>query len=621
MTLHKFLLSAVCILSFVLNAPAQQTTAPKTTSPAGSEQLPAEIKEKAVSFLRNTAKDAATLSLPENRLAFLIATADLLWEYDETAARQAFKIAESDVRQMITAQMQKAALKAASDDLELGFLNAFETGDGSAMDVQSIVNLREQLVLAIGKHDGEAAYRFLIETRQPAPAVDKEGKPESNSYGREMQLPTANDYRESSLETRLGRVVAQNDPQKALEIGLKRLGVGLSEDLSSFAVRLYFKDKKRGAQLAQEIAKKAKSANLATDDLARRVAVSLLKNGANSIERGAKDKEIGKTPFLSEAEVRELANLLGRFELATMGVGKMDPAHLEVTQIGEILPILEKYSPSNAAQIKAKLPENKTVEVKGEAGVIEGDDAYKRYLERHKKEEEALKDLQKSVESAKGEFSLQGARTALSLIKNRTAKLTAMSQIAITFADNGKIEEAKELIAEARKTLAPQPRFWAHYVEHLVVARALASVEPKQSLEIIENLIYQIDEMLGGVTKIAEFIAGETAVKENELRLSGIPGMIGGSLLSQAGRGGGVRDFTTGFEKDISKLAKADFDRTAALADKFSRPEIRLMARMILINSFLPPKDTENSAPEAIEADEPLPTEQTTVVFSAKPSF
>ena len=615
MTLHKFVLTAVCILSFVLNAPAQKATAPKT-SPAGSEQLPAEIKEKAVSFLRTTAKDAAALSLPENRLAFLIATADLLWEYDETAARQAFKVAESDVRQILTAQMQKAALTA-SEDGDFAFLDAFTTGDGSAMDVQSIINLRESLVLAIGKHDGEAAYRFLIETRQPA-AVDKDGKPKPNPYGNGTQLPTADDYRESSLETRLARVVAQNDPQKALEIGLKRLGVGLSEDLSSFAVRLYFKDKKRGAQLAQEIAKKVKSANLATDDLARRVAVSLLKNGANSIERGAKDKEIGKTPFLSEAEVRELANLLGRFELATMGVGKMDPAHLEVTQIGEILPILEKYSPSNAAQIKAKLPENKTVEIKGEANE---NNEYKKYLERHKKEEEALKDLQKSVESAKGEFSLQGARTALSLIKNRTARLTAMSQIAITFADNNKIEEAKELIAEARKTLVPQPKFWAHYVEHLVVARALASVEPKQSLEIIENLIYQIDDMLGGVTKIAEFIAGETAVKENELRLSGIPGMIGGGMLSQMGRGGGARDFATGFEKDILKLAKADFDRTAALADKFSRPEVRLMARMILINSFLPPKDTESSTPEAIEADEALPMEQTTVVFSAKPSF
>ncbi|HEX8264687.1 MAG TPA: hypothetical protein VF596_04640 [Pyrinomonadaceae bacterium] len=618
MTLHKFLLSAACILSFVLNAPAQQATAPKT-SPAGSEQLPAEIKEKAVSFLRTTAKDAATLSLPENRLAFLIATADLLWEYDETAARQAFKVAESDVRQMITAQMQKAALTAASEEAELfSFLDDLTTGEGSRMDVQSIINLRESLVLAIGKHDGEAAYRFLIETRQPAPAADKDGKPKTNLYGNGTQLPTADDYRESSLETRLARTVAQNDPQKALEIGLKRLSVGLSEDLSSFAVRLYFKDKKRGAQLAQEIAKKVKSANLATDDLARRVAVSLLKNGANSIERGAKDKEIGKTPFLSEAEVRELANLLGRFELATMGVGKIDPAHLEVTQIPEILPILEKYSPSNAAQIKAKLPENKTVEIKGEA---DENNEYKKYLERHKKEEEALKDLQKSVESAKGEFSLQGARTALSLIKNRTARLTAMSQIAITFADNGKIEEAKELIAEARKTFAPQPKFWAHYVEHLVVARALASVEPKQSLEIIENLIYQIDDMLTGVSKIAEFIAGETAVKENELRLSGIPGMVGGGILSQMGRGGGTRDFATGFEKDILKLAKADFDRTAALADKFSRPEVRLVARMILINSFLPPKDTESSTPEAIEADEALPTEQTTVTLSAKPSF
>ncbi|HEX8197346.1 MAG TPA: hypothetical protein VF571_14225 [Pyrinomonadaceae bacterium] len=606
MTLHKFILSAVCILSFVLNAPAQQATAPKT-SPAGSEQLPAEIKEKAVSFLRTTAKDAATLSLPENRLAFLIATADMLWEYDETAARQAFKVAESDVRQMITAQMQKAALTAASEGGDFAFLDAFTTGDGSAMDVQSIINLRESLVLAIGKHDGEAAYRFLIETRQPAPAADKDGKTKTNPFGNGTQLPTAGDYRESSLETRLAHAVAQNDPQKALEIGLKRLAVGLSEDLSSFAVRLYFKDKKRGAQLAQEIAKKAKSANLTTDDLALRVSISLLKNGANSIERGVKDKEIGKTPFLSESDLRELANLIGRAGIA-MVVENSAPEDYEFGKIRDILPLLEKYSPSNATQIKAKMAENRSAqnriaEVKVEA---EGDDEYKKYLERHKKEEEALKDLQKSVESAKGEFSLQGARTALSLIKNRTARLTAMSQIAITFADNGKIEEAKELIVEARKTLAPQPKFWAHYVEHLVVARALASVEPKQSLEMIENLIYQIDDMLGGVTKIAEFIAGETAVKENELRLSGIPGMIGGGILSQMGRGGGARDFATGFEKDILKLAKADFDRTAALADKFSRPEIRLMARMILINSFLPPKDTENSAPDAIEADNDL---------------
>src|SRR5205085_1384290 len=108
---------------------AQQATEPKPKL-SGSE-LPPEIKEKAVNFLRTTAKDAATLSLPENRLAFLIATADLLWEYDENAAREAFKVAESDVRQMITAQMQKAALAATAEDGDLGFLDAITTGDGS----------------------------------------------------------------------------------------------------------------------------------------------------------------------------------------------------------------------------------------------------------------------------------------------------------------------------------------------------------------------------------------------------------------------------------------------------------------------------------------------------------
>jgi hypothetical protein len=603
MALKKFILTAICVSSFALPAFAQGATAPKSSpTHASGAQLPPEIKEKTVNFLRTTAKDAATLNLPENRLAFLIATADLLWEHDETAARNAFKTAEADVRQMMSAQMQKAAL-AASEDTDFAVFDVFTTGDGSMMDVQSIINLRESLVLAIGKHDGEAAYRFLIETRQPAPAV-AEGKPKPDYMRQATQLPTANDYRETALETKLARVVAQHDPQKALEIGLKRLAVGISDDLTSFALRLYQKDKTRGAQLAQEINKKVRTTNFATDDLARRVAVNLLKQGANSIARGAKDKEIGKTPFLTEADLRELANGLGRAGL-TMIADKDGEENYQLAQIHEILPLLEKYSPSNAAQIKAKTAQNKTVEIKVEA---QENNEYKKYIERAKKEEKALEDLQKSVESAKGEFSIQGARTALGLIKNRTARLTAMSQIAITFADNGKMEEAKELINEARKTLAPQPKFWAQYVEHLVVARALASVEPKQSLEMIELLIYQIDDMLGGLSKIAEFIAGETAVKENELRISGIPGFVGGGIFAQMGRGGGAKDFSTGFEKDIVKLAKADFDRTAALGDKFSRPEIRLMARMILINSLLPQKSDETSLPETIEAEGELMT-------------
>lgn len=611
MTLQKFTLTAICILSFVLNSFAQQAT--ETKKPETSGALPPEIKEKAVNFLRRTAKDAATLNLAENRLAFLIATADLLWDYDENSAREAFKFAENDVRQMMTAQMQKAMLAASESD-ELAFIDAFTTGDGSMMDVQSIVNLRESLVLAIGKHDGEAAYRFLMDTRQPAPAKDEKQK---SRYTQQMsQLPTAEDYRETSLEMRLARVIADNDPQKALEIGLKRLSVGLSEDLVQFAVKLYFKDKTRGAELAKEITRKLKNQDFTTDDSALSVAINTFKNGVGSVARSEKDREMSKTPFLSESDVRELAGALAKSGLKmTEQTGER---HYNLSRIEELLPQLEKYAAAPATQLKLKLNKNNTAEVKS---VRNEDSEFQRYMERAKKEEQIADELKKTVESAKGEFSLQGARTALSLIKNRTAKLTAMSQLAITLAENGKIEDAKELINEARKTLAAEPKFWAQYVEHLMVARAYASVDAKQSLEMLENLIYRIDDMLGGISKIAEFIAGETAVKENELRLSGIPGMIGGNLFSQMGRGNGMRDFTTGFEKDFMKLAKADFDRTAALADKFSKPEVRLMARMILINSFLPQKqETEYFQ---ISADEQPDTirrgRSTTVIVDAPP--
>jgi hypothetical protein len=47
---------------------------------------------------------------------------------------------------------------------------------------------------------------------------------------------------------------------------------------------------------------------------------------------------------------------------------------------------------------------------------------------------------------------------------------------------------------------------------------------------------------------------------------------------------------------DINALARADFDRTKALADRFLRDEIRIIARLLLAQSILPSQRVQSGS-------------------------
>ena len=51
------------------------------------------------------------------------------------------------------------------------------------------------------------------------------------------------------------------------------------------------------------------------------------------------------------------------------------------------------------------------------------------------------------------------------------------------------------------------------------------------------------------------------------------------------------------YGKGVVALAGADFNRTKAAADRFQRPELRLMARLMIVQALLqqPPPNQTNS--------------------------
>ena len=585
-------LSLVLLFSlslFALPVAAQPATA-RTTQ---SDELPKEIREKIVALLKTTAKDAAALTLPENRLMFLINTADLLWEHDDQGAREVFQNGMSDIRMMIAANAQKNAALAL-DEMEV--FDSFLTGDGSATDAASIGNLREMLILALAKHDPETAHRFLLETRPVFQKTEKnQPVPEYLASAKGM---FTTEERDNALEINLANLIAKSDPQRALEIALKKLSGGISNDLSNLTVKLYLKDQERGAKLANEILKKLKTTKIESDHTARSVALDLFKNAANALKAGEKKPDFAKNPLLAESGLRELAELIAK-------AGLLANPESDYEFQGS-LDLLTKYAPVSAAQLKRKIEAPKVAAVKetGEDKDPPVETAASKYIERARKEEETMEALKKGVGSPDAKFSLEETRQSLAKIKNRTQRMTMMSQIASTLAERGEKDAAKELLTEAKKMVNAQPKFWAHYAENLVVAQAYTRIDPAISFEMLENMIFHLDDTISGGVKVAEFIAGETVMRDNELRLSGIPGMGSMNILGGFGGRGGM-DIASSFDKDIQLLARADFDRTAALTNKFSRPEIRLIAQMLIIGSLLPREEqNEMYIPATIDADD-----------------
>jgi hypothetical protein len=115
----------------------------------------------------------------------------------------------------------------------------------------------------------------------------------------------------------------------------------------------------------------------------------------------------------------------------------------------------------------------------------------------------------------------------------------------------------------------------------LMVARVYAQLDPARSLTILEPIVDQLNELLGAATVLGGFFV-EELVRDDEIMLGPIS-----QLFSMASN-----DFLQHYVGDINALARADFDRTKALLDKFQRDEIRTLMRLLLAQSILSPQPT-----------------------------
>jgi hypothetical protein len=522
-------------------------------------EIPAEIIEKAIAVLKTSGHDAEKLNLPENRIRYLVEIGDLLWTFDEKTAREFFVSAVGDLRfimQSLDAFLVRRENGEADDD-------SFFGGDRGHSRFYAAQSVRQNMLLNIVKHDPQMAFDILRETTRE----------NYKEFG----------WNDASFETRLAVVIARNDANRALEIGLQRLAKNSFEGINDLINNLHRKDAEKGAKLAAETVRKLKTTNLLQNQAAYNVVISLF-NKATAVAQASEKNE--KNLLLSEGEVREVAEMYAKVILET---SRSNPyySYPDSSQIEQ----LKKYAPLATAQVERQINVQKAQAAKANGNLPMPDPSPSPAIPNSTETRAAMKGEADQMAQAEAMSQIMQATTTndekkstdklkqdLSKIKNRSQRMLAMSQLARVFAERGDKDAAGNLLIEVNSLQVSQPRRAIEMLQNLLVANANSQIEPERAFTALESTIYEFNGIADSLARIGEFAGIKEFMDNNEFALGG--------FASEFFRRGSTQEI--GVQPVIVDLAKADFDRTIGLANKFERAEIRLEASMLIVRSILP---------------------------------
>lgn len=600
MFLKRFVSAFITALLIALPVAAQT---PAATQPAAKteqqqkEEAQKKLTAQAVELLEAVVKDSERLTLAQNRVYILTGVADLLWEYNEQEARAIFKNVMADLRVLLNTPP--------------------EEGTESRIYRQKIENaqLRQSVLFSLARHDARLARDFMAETRPPA--SDKENQP---AYG-----PLAD---ENTLELMLAQTIAANDPAQALEMAQKSLAKGFTYQLPNLLTEIQKKDSEGATTLASDILSKLKSTTkLSENQEAINVATRLLYIATEGQKDSPKAADKKAQPLMSEQSLRELADLI--LAAALNAAPEFQERYLDISSI---MPQLEKYAPSRAAQLRRKrgqeaeesenleeetqalswskyqetIEKGTPEEILAMAGKVpdgmrssyyeqaafkfakDGKDDLARQIMNERitdpEQRKRIKDVldKQMLQTAAEQGKLEKTRQMLAGLRTNEERIMTLSELAMSIADKGDKKTALQLLQEARNLSPNRTGYSRQFLARMQLARAYAHVDPEQSFAILEPSIDQMNELIAAGIVLGEFFGEEEVLKDDELMVEPFFGIVG--------------SFQRQYAKDLKALAQADFTRLQDAAEKFQRYEVRLVARILIAQSILSKETDEDSS-------------------------
>ncbi|HEY0430121.1 MAG TPA: hypothetical protein VGC76_20225 [Pyrinomonadaceae bacterium] len=520
-----------------------------------------ELKKEAAAFLRETAVDVSNLRTLENRISFSAEIANLMWFEDEKESQAMFQKVIVDFRQLLMQiDVQYTALDAANEEADY---DDFDASPNSKRNLSGkltkAISVRQQIALSMAEHEPQMAYDFFVGTAQVVTNAELRAQFESSDPSFEMKLINA---------------LADKDADRALEAGRKILAKGVNFEIIGLLKKIYEKDADKGVSFGEEIISKIKSDGSKSIDFY--LISSLLGTGEDN--RAKLKEKPGKKPMFSDQSMREIADLLGQ-EILTHD-------DTDAADLSGYIAQVEKYSPARAAQIRRKFGLKNTSRADMKAVVVMEDAKTVAdtlvMSENAESEENFYKQMQnfggKQLSKEEKEKLVADSRATIAKIKSRDQKVMALSILASQIALGGDKELAGEIMNEARNLVNLQPKNYRDYLLVWLLVSGYAAADADKAFPILEDATSRLNETISAFIKVGEFIdIDEELIEGEEVQLGSFGGGMTRELISSLDMAGPT----------MHNLAVADFARTKALTNKFDRPEIRILAKMLVLRAVL----------------------------------
>jgi hypothetical protein len=587
----------------------------------------AEKEKKAYALLEQTVDEAQLLRLPENRIRVQVGAADLLWEHNEGRARNLFALAAEGV-----AEMMRSTSANPAPDVRRG-PNRNRTGE----------QLRQELVLAVARHDATLAYQLLAATRPLTTPTDS-GNLRFGS--------------EDNLEERLLAQVAALDPRLALQNAEQMLDKGqYSRSLAQVLAQLRAKDKDAADKLEDKLVKRLQSVNMLSTADAGTLALSLLRPGPRAAEsdNSTSASSSNNSQVLSSSTYTSLlgntidaalkatsppagsqrgANNFRRRRGGTGGGGSgqintaNEPSAAELEQnnarrllggLQVMMPQIEQYLPGRSQAVRQKLTEmgitdsrasmmqlGRTMQQGTSESLMAAAPSAPQMMQSRMYQQAALRALEEGnadrarqiandhLDPAARDRVLQAVEFRQTSAKVGGDKMPEVRQtLAGLRSDDERIELLVRLSGNAKQN---NPKL---AVELLSEARQYTNRRATSYRQLEQQLM--VADAFRDLEPAASFEILEPGIAQlNELltaaaTLSGFEiNVFQDGELPLEGRNG-LSNMVTRYGHVLGLLATSDFDQSQTLANRFQLSESRIVARLSIVRSMLGKEPTFRS--------------------------
>jgi hypothetical protein len=586
--------SILCLITIATVLVGSRTAGAQKDKEAEQRQ---ELEKKTLALLNEISSSAWSLKLPENRLFVMANAADLLWPFDEKRARNLYWDALNSINSI------SPAVRSTNENPSKG------EREKIVQAYFSIFRLREQLLRRIAHRDSQLALDMLRATRQVPP----------RQFGPGFPFPDERD-----LEQEIAGEIAAHDPAQALLVARQSLAKGLALELLNLLYQLNQKDSEKASQFATDIIAKLHTTNIATDLSASIIGAQLLESSRiPDVNRTAKLVSVPasmKVLNLNDEQKRDLVELLTDAALSMSANSNL------LFEISELTPEIDRFFPERRASLQRKLAtfnetlskeqrDQNTQNTLIRRGVPEdivrnaltADEGTRLMLYNQaaisaifRGQTDSFRDFVNKEVSANGERAkildfldaeeisvtasrkqLDNLRNLLPKIRRKEERARAMAELALLLKEKGEDEEASTLVDEAATMIKTDLKDEKQTNALLSLLCVYAIVDPAKAFALAERTVDQANSQIS-LLMLLDRVVKTGAVKKSEILLDQAGILPLDFLLFKYGKG-------------VAALAKADFNRTKALADRFERNELRLMAQLFIVKGLLQPETTSGT--------------------------